>query len=78
MNNVKRNENGKIDLYLCNDMGSHMRLMGEYDNLKDLREEGKRLLLAQEECADGFYAREFCYPVKQSGGDTGLHFEWIK
>ena len=30
MKTLKKNENGKITLYLCRDLGSNMKIAGEY------------------------------------------------
>ena len=70
---AKRNENGKIELYLCRDMGNNFVKVSEHDTLNNLRKEGRRLLKAGAYCANNFPAREFWYERADGSGV----FEWI-
>jgi hypothetical protein len=63
---ANRNENGKIDLYLCRDFGSNVIRVDEFNNLLDLKKEGKRLLKEGAECANGLPAREYAYIKKNN------------
>ena len=74
----KRNENGKIDLYLGRDMGRNMVKVGEFDSIRDLRAEGRRLLKANAECANSLPAREFAYLSKdKTDRDFTVTYEWV-
>ena len=70
---MKANENGKINLYLCRDMGSNMLKVSEFDTLSELKKEGKRLLKEGAECANNLPAREFAY----QGKDGNMIFGWL-
>ena len=70
---AKRNEAGKIDLYLCRDLGSNVLKVAECDTLSELRKEGKRLLKNKAECANNLPAREFGYQMN----DGNMKFEWL-
>lgn len=61
MKTKNRNENGKITLWLGRDFGSNMKVAGEFDTLKELKKEGKRLLKEGTECANGLPSREYAY-----------------
>jgi hypothetical protein len=67
-----KNSNGKIDLYLGRDLGSDMLHVAEFDNMKELRKGGNRLLKEGAECANGLPAREYAfYNAKEN-----LTFYW--
>jgi hypothetical protein len=69
---AKKNETGKINLYLGRDMGSNMVKVGEFNSLTELKKEGKRLLKEGAECANNLSAREFAY----IGIDGYMKFGW--
>lgn len=69
---TKRNENGKIDLYLGRDMGSNMIKISEFNSLSELKKEGKKLLKEGANCANNLPAREFAY----QGADGNMIFNW--
>jgi hypothetical protein len=71
---TKKNENGKIDLYLGRDLGSNIIKVGEFDTLSELKKEAKRLLREGAVCANNLPAREFAY----QGDDGNLIFGWVK
>lgn len=78
MKKYKRNENGKIDLYLGRDMGRNMVKVGEFDSIQKLRSEGRRLLKTGAECANGLPAREFAYFTKDNTDrDFTTTYEWV-
>jgi predicted hydrocarbon binding protein len=70
---ARRNENGKINLYLGREMGSNMIKVDEFDTLSELKKEGKRLLKEGAECANNFPAREYAYQTI----DNNMSFGWL-
>lgn len=69
---AKRNENGKIVMFLGRDLGSNMTEAGEYDTLAELREAGRRALINGATCAGGHYANEFAF----RRADGTMSYEW--
>ena len=53
---------------------NNLKEVGEFETLKELKREGKRLLKEGAYCANNQHAREFAY----LGKDKNLVFEWIK
>ena len=69
---AKKNETGKINLYLCRDMGSNIIKVCEFDTLAELIIKGNQLLREGAECGNNLPAREFAY----QGKDGNLIFNW--
>jgi|GEM_PF-5215001 len=69
---AKRNESGKITLYLSNSYSNHKEV-GAYDTLAQLRKEGTKMLQSSALCANGLPAKEYAYETK-----TGMSYGFLK
>jgi len=63
---AKRNESGKIALYLSNNFRNHKKV-DEFENLGALKKEGERLLKSGALCAGDLPAREYAYQTLTGG-----------
>ena len=70
---AKKNENGKIDLYLSNNYTNVMKV-GEFDSVSTLERVARELLSCGEKCAGGMTAREYSY--MDSKGN--MVFKWLR